>query len=357
MKDASVLIDEVERRNRGTEIGKRVKTKFIHQALVAVLREPRHMNPGLVRECLGDARRLEAEAKETEGLKEDKSSMVPKLGSDLPPPQLAGWVFDALDSEVRKVRRQLFEVNPEGLEPPFSDWGQAVTWLNEQKAEGAPQNVDWEESNQLMELVKEACRSIERLTGEQILITRRFPQLDIYAEPGSSRSQRRSISVKRWNRKLRVLLAFVDEAQRTTGLPRTFSLLYLLTGERRIPRTSVRVIGPVGTSIPRTSVTFWQTTPKQEDVKRACRDLRELASGERRKDWRKGKRPPRGMSLEIATSVRNLGGVPEKGKMKFWPRVVDDLRKRAVPGARKIKEQSAYNRFYRLPAEYRVGLE
>lgn len=337
--DAIALIKAVKSKN--SDSGSPIKEAFICQVLVEALEDGKNPSYGLVQECLQEARELEQREEEASKQESRRVSTEPNVKPSL----LENSVFRILDGKVHQVRRELFEGN---AEVPFPEWRDAVSWMRRLRAEGAPQRLDRKKSAKLMERVNKLAREFESLNGDQILIRRKLPILDIYVEPGSNASQLGSIRVKRWNKTLRVLLRFVDEALSETGLPRHLALLYLLTGRRRMPGISVSVPEPPTSKIAMTTIEIPRFTPSWADMRTAYNLLR---------SYRGNRKAPDFISREVARSIGDLGGVPEKGKMKFWKSVADDINEKENPLLdKKLTDKAVRMRFGRLPEEWKISL-
>lgn len=339
--DSAVLIKAVKTKNSERAIP--IKEAFVNKALVAVLEDGENLSNKLVLECIQEAGKLELF--EEEAAKPD-SQRAADTTPDVRPSLLANSVFKILDDKVHQVRRDLFDGN---AEVPFPEWSDAVAWMKQQQAEGTPQLIDWEKRHQLIERVEKLCDEASELTGEKMWVEKEFPKLDIYREPGSKLSQLDSILVKRWNRKLRVVLGFVEAAFSETGLPRHLSLLYLLSGKRRMPGISVRVLEPPQARVVMTRIEIPRLTPSWEDMRAAYKQLRTLRGNRKAPDF---------TNREVVSSILDLGGVPAKGKMKFWQAVADDVNRKENPLLKKIlSDKAVRERFHRLPEEWKKSLQ
>lgn len=335
--DSRELVNRVRHKNSTSATP--VQEAFVNQAIVEAIVSGECMNQGLVQVCLAEARKLESESSvgsEDTSTESDELNMSATL--------LAKSIFRMLDDEVRSIRRELFDDDPEA---PFPEWSDAIAWLRCKKAEVEPRKIDLPKVRRLLKRQEEICREVEEETGEQISTMRRIPQLDLYQEPEGTKGWDPRISVRIWDLKLRRLLSFVEKAELETGLPGHLALLYLLTGKRRLPGISVQVEG-TGALVPMTTVKISRLTPSWKDMRKAYRLIRDLRGNRKAPDF---------ISQEIARSIDYLGGVPEKGRMKFWKVVAADVNEKQIFGLEnEISEKAVRMRFERLPEDWQSYL-
>lgn len=336
--DSRELVNRV--RHKNSTSGTPVREAFINQAIVEAIESGVCMNQGLVQVCLAEARKLENESpvkSETNSAASDQLNMSATL--------LAESIFRMLDDEASRIRRELFDDNPEA---PFSEWSDAIAWLRRVKTEVEPREIDDAKAQRLLKRQNELCRKVEEETGEQIYTERRTPQLDLYNEPNGTEGWEPRISVRIWDLKLRRLLSFVDFAKFETRLPSQFALLYLLTGKRRLPGVSVHVAGTSTPSVPLTTIKIQRLSPSWKDMKVAYELLRDLRGNQKAPDF---------ISQEVARSIDYLGGVPKKGRMKFWKVVAADVNEKQIFGLEKeLTEKAVRERFGRLPEDWQSHL-
>ena len=243
-------------------------------------------------------------------------------------------LIDRLEDEVKVLRLEVFGK----AEAPFSDYAQAVEWIEgEAKADRERKSSDLDKFQRSIDQLRKLLDKMSDALGRPVSTRIETPVLR-YFKPGSGFL---GIKVKLGS-KLVPLHAFAQSAESSYGFSNWVLIGYVLANIRpQLARITVGTEIISGQKPPKTTITILAQQPCWDDLRSAYQLIQEETK-------RKRARRLDEEDEAVVSAIRRRGGVPErKGAQEFWKRVGKEIGKTA--GAARM-------RFRRLPEEIRVAL-
>lgn len=323
---------------RAAELPAHISDRAAIQAVEEFERRGSLGTPGEVQACLARALEIENQsfvASEDGGLEEALDPTV-----DLQ----AGEAFDALKESAAELRKVLFG-NPA---PPFQGLDEAGKWIRKEKEKAGSRELDREKFERLYGAANQACIELGEYLDVNLTLDVRSRVLNYYEEPnrGQDRAVIRREGVFRSDRRLWQLQSFVASAHKETGLHEADVVALVLTG--LAPKRKILVEWAELSFPPKclqTTITIPKRFPVWADLRAAYQVIQEARERRRLLDE---------TGSCLIDAIRRLGGLPAKGKMKFWRDVAELVRE--YLGDASFTDKAARMRYGRLPASIRAEL-
>lgn len=297
-----------------------------------------------LKECARDLRIL-AETSDRSNYAGDRSREVSR-----PVPQertkpaanvVSTLLVDSLQPDVEKLRLELFESS----EPPFPNFEDAALWMEGEGAQRtAPESRHLERGHEIIDEIGRRAAELSELWDMPIY----SPAIDrlsisyVNPEGGPARADVGPVKVSvamGLRSKLVPIKRFIISASSRTGFSEESLVAYILSGTPPLlPELTVTTSYFRNLDVPPVDKIEIRTENfRKEDVTRAFKALQRARGGRKAA-------PVDAQDHLIIEVVRQLGGIPERGKGEFWSRVSRELRRNGM----KLSADAARMRWYRL---------
>ncbi len=235
--------------------------------------------------------------------------------------------------DVQALRLRLFETS----EPPFTDYNDAVDWIEQECEEGKIEHSPEDSARYEREFREELNEFADRwgaVLGFRYDIQPKRPGI-MFANLRRNRAYRRPYNSQS---KIGPLHCFAEQTSTKTGFSEQSLVAYVLSGiESIIPEMSLsfRSSLPFLKQIEQATVVIRKPNICENDFRRAYASLKEATTirdsanqvvGKSRASLLKDK------DVVIIRAIRKLGGIPPKGKGRndFWSRMVEELKSQGI---------------------------
>ena len=275
-----------------------------HAGFQAILCDKIH-SQGDLQSCLQEARHLQelSSASEEPGFEEE----LPKLDPFQPEK-----VYDELEEPVKDLRKDIFGSD----EPPFPQWDDAVSWIQLElsQVKETPKNPELDKALQIR--IRELKQDLEAFYDRKVDLLWPMLRLDYPARFDDGFAVRR-FGVPKSHRAFRRLAEFQFATSQRTGLQPTVILIFVLSGLRTPLAFNFQISQQIiGTKIPETILKLGSAQPSWRELQAVYKYLL------RQRGNRKGLRTS---TKILIAEIERAGGVPRKGKMKFWERIAESV--------------------------------
>ncbi len=293
---------------------------------------------GDIQACL--ARMTELDEERASGPGADRLDPVLDPTVDL----AAADAFEQLEAGAAALRVELFG-DPTA---PFQSLNEAGAWIRREKEKAAGRQIDQTQLSSLLQAAFKACRELGdylEVAVDPTPSARTLSYLEEQSGPDGGFVIRREgvfySDVSLWK-----LQSFVSSASRETGLPEADIVAFVLAWKQVSRRANVHW---VELSFPpkalQTIITIPKRFPVWADMRKAYKVIREARVNRRLLDK---------TGSCLVRVIRQRGGLPAKGKMRFWKEVSEQVKKELA--LKRFTERAALRRYERFPLALREEL-